>query len=299
MKKILVAGGTGDLGERIISELLKRNADVTMLVRTTSDVSKISGFEEQGVKVIKADLLNVDEVTKACKDIYCAVSALAGLRDVIVDTQTILLKAAVNAGVKRFIPSDYSLNFTKIPGGENRNFDLRRDFHAQLDKHDIAATSIYNGAFAEILGYNTPLLDFKKKTVGYWGEDPDWHLDFATMDNTAAYTAAAALDDTHPRFLNIASFQLSPNKICELAKEISGEAYQLVHMGSLEAFSAYNNSQREANPAGEKELYPKWQNGQYMHDMFSVHHDKLDNDRYDSIEWTDAKAFLTGILKRA
>jgi len=63
-----------------------------------------------------------------------AVSALAGLRDVIVEAQTVLLDAAIKAGVPRFIPSDDSIDFTKFPAGENRNLDLRREFHQRLDK---------------------------------------------------------------------------------------------------------------------------------------------------------------------
>jgi len=43
-----------------------------------------------------------------------------------------------------------------------------------------------------------PLLDFKKKVVGY-SEDPDWHMDFTTMDDTGTFSAAAALDSSAPR----------------------------------------------------------------------------------------------------
>jgi hypothetical protein len=48
-----------------------------------------------------------------CRGAGCVVSALAGLRPVIVDTQSRLLEAAVAAGVKRLIPSDSSIDFTK------------------------------------------------------------------------------------------------------------------------------------------------------------------------------------------
>jgi hypothetical protein len=37
-------------------------------------------------------------------------------------------EGAIAAGVPRFIPSDFSADFTKLPAGENRNFDLRRAF---------------------------------------------------------------------------------------------------------------------------------------------------------------------------
>jgi hypothetical protein len=77
------------------------------------------------------------------------VSALQGLRDVIVETQTVLLDAAIRADVPRFIPSDYSIDFTRFPPRENRNLDLRRDFHKRLDETPVSATTIFNGAFAE------------------------------------------------------------------------------------------------------------------------------------------------------
>jgi hypothetical protein len=60
--------------------------------------------------------------------VTCVVSVLAGLREVIIDAQKVLLDAAIAAGVPLFIPSDYSLDFTKFSDGENRNLDLRRDF---------------------------------------------------------------------------------------------------------------------------------------------------------------------------
>jgi hypothetical protein len=43
---------------------------------------------------------------------------LAGLREVVIDAQKKLLDAAIAAGVPRFIPSDYSLDFTKFSYGE-------------------------------------------------------------------------------------------------------------------------------------------------------------------------------------
>lgn len=160
---ILVAGGTGNLGGKIIKALLERNAEVRIIVRSGSDSEKINNLEQLGVKVFRIKFSDSEQLTRTCKDVSCVVSALQGLPDVIVDTQTLLLDAAIKAGVPRFIPSDYSLNFTKLPEGENRNFDLRREFHKVLDKASISATSIFNDAFAEILTYNIPILDFKKK----------------------------------------------------------------------------------------------------------------------------------------
>ena len=127
--KILLAGATGNLGGRIAKALRETNVEVCAIVRKNSNTEKIQALEKIGVKVIMADMLNATDVTKACEGITCVVSALAGLEDVIIHTQKVLLYAAVAAGVPRFIPSDFSLDFLKFTDGENRNLDLRRKFH--------------------------------------------------------------------------------------------------------------------------------------------------------------------------
>jgi NmrA-like family len=285
---ILVAGGTGNLGGRIIKALIARDAAVRAIVRNGSAPEKIKMLTELGAEVIAVDMSDAEALKQACQGVSCVVSALAGLHETIVDSQIKLLDAAIAAHVPRFIPSDYSADFTQLPTGENRNFDLRKEFHEYLDKSPIAATSIMNGAFADILGYGTPIYDVKNLSVGYWGDNPDFKIDFTTMDNTADYTAAAALDATTPRILRIASFQISPIELVDIGEEVKERKFRFIPMGSLEDFAASNKQERSANPEGEKELYPSWQGKQYMHGMFSVQNTQLDNDRYPDVQWASA-----------
>ena len=292
---ILVAGGTGNLGRRIVKALIARGAEVRAIVRNGSEPEKIENLTELGAEVITVDMSDVEQLKKACQGASCVVSALSGLHETIVDSQIKLLDAAIAAGVPRFIPSDFSSDFTKLPAGENRNFDLRKEFHQYLDKSPIAATSIMNGAFADILSYGTPLYNVKDYSIGYWGDNPDWKIDFTTMDNTADYTAAAALDSTTPKILRIASFQISPNELVSVGKEVKNREFKLVPMGSLEDFSASNKKERAAHPEGEKEVFPGWQNKQYLYSMFSVQNTPLDNDRYPDVQWTSAIDVLSKI----
>jgi NmrA-like family len=286
---ILVAGGTGNLGGRIIKALIKRGAEVRAIVRNGSEPEKIAKLTALGAKVITVDMSDVEQLKQACQGASCVVSALSGLHETIVDSQTKLLDAAIAAGVPRFIPSDYASDFTKLPAGENRNFDLRKEFHQYLDKSPIAATSILNGAFAnEILSYNTPLYNVKNYSVGYWGDKQDWKIDFTTMDNTADYAAATAIDSSTPRILRIASFQISPNELVAVGEEVKKTEFKLIPMGSMADFSASNKRDRAAHPEGEKELFSSWQGMQYLYSMFSVQNQPLDNDRYPDVQWTSA-----------
>lgn len=292
---ILVAGGTGNLGGRIIKALVKRGAEVRAIVRNGSKPEKIAKLTELGAIVITVDMSDVEQLKQACQGASCVVSALSGLHETIVDSQIKLLDAAIAAGVPRFIPSDFSSDFTKLPAGENRNFDLRKEFHQYLDKLPIAATSILNGAFADILSYGTPLYNVKNYSVGYWGDKSDWKIDFATMDDTADYTAAAAINPSTPRILRIASFQISPNELVAIGTEVKKSEFKLIPMGSMEDFSASNKQERSANPEGEKELFPSWQGKQYLHSMFSVQNTSLDNARYPDVQWKSAIDVLSKI----
>ncbi|RWY47379.1 NmrA family protein [Mucilaginibacter gilvus] len=283
---ILVAGATGNLGQRICRELIKINAEVRAIVRVGSKKETVDALEQMGVDIYEVDWSVQEELIGSCRGLSCVVSALTGLHDVIVEAQLKLLNAAVSAGVPRFIPSDFSSDFTQIPLGENRNFDLRKEFQYHLDSSNIKATSIFNGAFSDILRYNTPLFNVKDKTVTYYEDKADWEIDFTTMDNTAEYTAAAAIDDDAPRFLRIASFRVTPNQLVALSVLHKGGGFQLINRGSMQSFSEYNKHQRASNPDGENELYPRWQQAQYLYSMFLVHHTELDNNRYNGISWS-------------
>ncbi len=291
-KNILVAGATGHLGLMICKALLSQGAKVVALVRKESDSEKIKQLSQMGVGVIEVDFNKFSDIVRACKGIDCVVSALAGLAEVIIDTQKALLDGAIAAGVKRFIPSDFCTDYQLLIPGENRNFDLRRTFRSYIDEKDIQPTSIFNGAFADILKYNTPILNFKNRSVAYWGDKADWKLDFTTMENTAAFTAAVALKDKSQRDLHIASFQISPKMLKGSIKVITGQDFTLQKLSGLDEFSANIKKQRSENPSGEQELYAKWQQAQYMYSMFTTQHPKLDNQNYGVIEWTSEDEYL-------
>jgi len=289
---IVVAGATGNLGGRIVRALLERGASVRALVRHGAAPDKLQRLQQPGVTIASVDLNDASRVTPACSSASCVVSALQGLRDVIVETQTVLLDAAIKSDVPRFIPSDYSIDFTRFPPGENRNLDLRRDFHQRLDRTSIRATTIFNGAFADMLTGQMPLILFKRKRVLYWG-DADQRMDFTTIDDTAAFTASAALDPSTPRFLRIAGDRLSARELTAVVSEVTGKEFRLWRAGSLRMLGALIGIARMVAP-GEKDLYPAWQGMQYMRNMFDgrAKLEPLDNGRYPGIRWTSARDVL-------
>lgn len=289
---ILVAGATGNLGERITRNLLDQGAEVRAIVRRGTDLQKINHLEQMGAKVFEVDMSKVNEVATVCAGVSCVVSALAGLRDVVIDTQKVLLDGAVKAGVPRFIPSDYSLDFTKFPAGTNRNLDWRREFHTYLDKAPIKATSIYCGGFMDMLTDQIPMIMSKQRMIMYWGH-ADHPLGFTTIADTASYTALAALDTDTPRSLWIAGDQPTPRKLQALMTELTGKRFRLFRTGGQGFLNLLIKIIRKMAP-GDNELYPAWQGMQYMSNMIDKRSklDRIDNDRYPGMKWTSARELL-------
>jgi len=291
-KKIVIAGATGNLGGKIISALLNNGAEVVAITRLETDITKIKELEYKGVAVFQIDTTNVSEVAKCLEGADCVVSALAGLRETIIDVQKILVDAAIKANVKRFIPSDYSLDFTTLIEGQNRNLDLRREFHQYIEEKPINVTTIFNGPFMDLLTTDMPLILFKQKRILCWG-NPNQIMEFTTTDNVAEFTAQVAMDDETPRYLRIAGDRLTCNDFAVLLSRITGEKFKLLKPGGISLLNFLIKVTRFFSPS-KNELYPAWQGMQYMRDMMEglvVFH-KYDNKRYAGIEWTSVENFL-------
>jgi nucleoside-diphosphate-sugar epimerase len=290
---VILAGATGNLGRRIAAAIRERGGVVRAVVRRDSDPGRIEALRRLGATIIEVDFADVAELARACAGGGCVVSALSGLREVIVDTQTALLDAALRADVPRFIPSDYSIDFTKLPPGTNRNLDLRRAFHRRLNKAPIAATSILNGMFTHLLTGEAPVVLFKWKRVVYW-ENADQLLDFTTIDDTARFTAAAALDASTPRFLRIAGDQISTRGLAQVAGEVTRTPFKLLRAGGLKRYARLIAFTRAVFPRKDA-IYPPWQGMQYLHNMFSglAKLAPLDNDRYPGMRWTTVRDVLS------
>lgn len=291
-RTIALAGAGGDLGSRIAKALAARGVTVRALVRPNAQTDERSRIADTGATLVFADPNVVDDMAGAIAGADCVISALNGVRDVIIDRQGVLLAAAVKAGTPRFISSDYAADFTKTRPGDNRNFDLRREFMAIVDAAPIQATTILNGAFMDMLGREMPIIQPGIRRVIYWG-DADQVLDFTAKDNVADYVAAAALDDAAPRILRIAGDSISARDLATMMTETTNARYRTLRVGSLGALGAMIRIARLVSP-GESEPFPPWQGMQYMRDQFSgrARLEPLDNDRYPGRAWTSVRSLL-------
>ncbi|KGH47604.1 NmrA family protein [Modestobacter caceresii] len=292
MTTVLLAGASGDLGARTIRALVARGADVRALVRTGAGPEKTARLAGLGATVVEADHDDPADLRRVSEGADVVLSTLNGLRDVMVGLQTRLLEAAVAAGVPRFIPSDFSADYRRVAPGSNRNFELRRDFARVLDRAPIRATSVLNGAFADLLTGQAPIVLSGRDRVLYWG-DADQPLDFTTKDDTAAFTADAALDEAAPRYLEVAGDTVTARQLAATMTELTGRRFRPTWAGTPGLIAGVAKVGRAVS-RDEESPFPVWQGMQYLHSMFSGDAElgPLDNDRYGPRDWTTAREVL-------
>ncbi|GGE78333.1 NmrA family NAD(P)-binding protein [Sphingomonas prati] len=292
-RTIVLAGATGDLGGRVLSALVRRRVSARALVRSGTPAAAQDAVRSRGGMPIPVDFGDTTALARELVGAECVVSVLNGLEPVILELQSRLLDAAVAAGVPRFVPSDFSLDFTKTRPGDNRNMDLRRRFMARVDATPIRATSILNGAFADLLTGEAPIVLHRVRRILYWG-DADQPLDFTSKDDVADFTADVAIDEAAPRVLRIAGDVVTPRDLATLMTRLDSRRWKPLRAGGIGRLSALIRIARTLSPKSDAP-FPAWQGMQYLRDMSSGRGklSPLDNDRYGKIDWAGAEAVLS------
>ncbi|MCB5275410.1 hypothetical protein BJG92_02958 [Arthrobacter sp. SO5] len=299
MTTVLVAGATGDLGHRIVRELLAANPEafVRVLTRPGGGTAQTMYGERDRVEIREAAYTDHVGLVEALSGAEIVVSAVSGARSVILDAQQALLAAAVEAGVTRFIPSDYSADYRRVTPGSNRNFELRREFAGDLDATPLHVTSVLNGAFADMLTGQAPMILFRRHKILYWSS-PDQLLDFTTKDDVARTVAHVAMDDAAPRVVEVAGDRVTARGIARIMTELTGAAFTTQWAGTTGMLSGMARIGRRVLK-DEEATFPAWQGMQYFVSMFSgeaqLHH--VNNDRYGPQAWTSVRDVLEAHVK--
>ena len=154
---VLVVGSTGMLGSKIVSALLdKGTIQVKAMVRSSNDSNeenrqKIEAMKAKGAAIVEGNLMQPETLLSVCEGVDVVVSAV-GNNEVTVPGQKNLIDAAKQQGVKRFIPSDYSVDYRKLDYGDNDNLDMRKQVFEYLQQSGLEYTLILNGAFMDNVG---------------------------------------------------------------------------------------------------------------------------------------------------
>ncbi|CAH8276813.1 unnamed protein product [Arabidopsis lyrata] len=210
--RVLVVGGTGSLGRRIVTACLAEGHETYVLQRPESgiDLEKMQllySFKRLGARLVEGSFSDHQSLVSAVKQVDVVVSAMSGVhfRTHNIPVQLKLVKAIKEAGnVKRFLPSEFGMDPSRMghampPGSET--FDQKMEVRNAIEAAGIPHTYIVGACFAAYFGGNLSQLGTllpPKKTVDIYG-DGNVKVVYVDEDDMAKY-AAKTLND--PRTMN-------------------------------------------------------------------------------------------------
>ncbi|CAN9221821.1 unnamed protein product [Alternaria alternata] len=157
--------GKGLLGSSVLTALVDAGFKVTLLGRP---MNRKDGLPV-GAKFAVVDYNSIDSLEAAFRGQDAIVSTV-GME--AIPGQKLVIDAAIKAGVKRFIPSDFGAlttdpNASHFPHHRGM-IDIQNYLHAKADAGLIEYTILFVGAFTEFLGSDL-LIDWQHKRVEIWG----------------------------------------------------------------------------------------------------------------------------------
>lgn len=295
---VLLAGITGMMGDKIAHEILGKNEmELKAIVRSgsssnTSKQKRLDELKARGAVLVEGDLLDKPSLLKACEGVEAIVSAAnASANDkIMVEGQTNLIEAAEAKGVKRMIPSDYSVDYRKLDWGDNYNLDLRRKVFNILEQSNLSYTLILNGCFTDILfSPYLQVFDSEAGTFSYWGNG-ETVFDTTTTDDTAKYVAEAIADPQMANAsLEIAGDIINMKQTLATYEQVTGRKLTVKHLGSVEDLETWIE-QKKQTASSPNEYLPQ----QYIYTMVSGKgkFDNIQNSRYSQIQPLTVKQYL-------
>ncbi|KAF2169517.1 hypothetical protein M409DRAFT_19932 [Zasmidium cellare ATCC 36951] len=226
-KKIAIAGATGTLGPFIVNALLDAGFEVTALSRTgrtnTQDrgTGKATGTLPSTVKSAQVDYDSQDSLVKALQGQEVVVSNLPNY-----ESQPSLIDAAIKAGVKRFIPSEFGSN---VSGNKNNAaLPVFKDGKVAIQKYlkeredQISYTLIVNGFFLDWGLEAGIVVDFKGNRPVKVFDGGNGKHSLSTRSDIGKAVAGALLhpEETRNRAVYIYSATVSQNEILDIARKV-------------------------------------------------------------------------------
>lgn len=194
---VLVVGGTGMLGGKVVSALQARGKQVRALVRPGSDASRLQG----GVEVVRGDMMDPDSLLRSMEGADAVITTAAGYTrhskgdtpDIDIIGNANLADAAARAGVRRFVLTSI-LTCDQTPGVPH--FWHKRLAEDRLEDQHVPFVALRPGAFLDQVTRSggDP---FAKRRLTWFGSD-QVPMTFVLTSDLAGYLAAAVDADVAP-----------------------------------------------------------------------------------------------------
>lgn len=219
IKNVTLVGGSGLLGKFVLEKLLASNKfNVQVLQRTGS-----SSTYAETVKVVEADFEDPQSLTASLKGQDAVVSTVG---DKGIPGQKLLIDAAITAGVKRFVPSNFGSNMSnpnsrKLPVFKGKV--MIEDYLIEKSKTtDLTYTLIYTGGFTDFAITAKVIMDFSEyKPTIFNGGDSKFSCTSLPTVGDAVVGVLSHPAETQNRAVYVSESFISQNQLLSLAKSLA------------------------------------------------------------------------------
>ncbi|CAI0418786.1 unnamed protein product [Linum tenue] len=242
--KVLVVGGTGYIGRRIVAASLAQGHTTYVLKRPESglDIEKLQillSFKKQGAHLVEASFSDQDSLVRAVKLADVVICTMSGVH---FRSHNILLQLKLVEAIKRFVPSEFGMDPARMGGAlepGNETFEQKMVVRKAIEDANIPHTYVSANCFAGYfvgnlsqLGTLTPP-SRDQQVVIYGGGNVK--VVYVDEDDVGTYTIKAVDDE---RTLNKTVYIRPPENVMtqgELVamwEKLSGQQVQKVDLSA-------------------------------------------------------------------
>ncbi|CAO2653753.1 Nn.00g031640.m01.CDS01 [Neocucurbitaria sp. VM-36] len=301
---VLVAGATGNLGQKLVTSLLNRGHHVRALGRNPSKIQAQLASQLESFVAFTA-YHDIPALDQACAGVDAVICAYQGTPELHLDAQLLLFRAAERAGVKKFIAASWCYDWRGMSLGQQDSYDPDITFknHVELTS-SLKPIWIFTGTLAEVFFSAPGRVDFtpasngawdsKGRVADVWGEGKErfaWTSEADAAEFTAAVLSLPADSPLRDQqFFKVVSGVNSFEDFVRVYGEVRGCEITVKHKGSVE------DLRKEAYEARDKGDRSRW--WEYIMYFYLLHMldgtwemGELDNDRV-GVNGTSLREFL-------
>ncbi|THZ06039.1 NAD(P)-binding protein [Aureobasidium pullulans] len=243
LTNIALFGANGQVGRSILKALVDcKKQDFNVLVVTSPSAPEPYGADKENVTWKTMDLFNTSrqEMAQTLKGIDAVVSALNGP---VLEAQIPIQDGAADAGVKRFIPSEFGMHtIYRRPNDDKGYLHPLWDAKEKLNERAVRHSAINEGKMTYTMIGCGDFYDQERENVWCpWTQkdvdeytlhvigDPDAPADWTNIEDFGLYITACLLEPekTANAYLNFSSDTKSQREIADLLKKHTNKPVKL------------------------------------------------------------------------
>lgn len=219
IKNVTLVGGSGHLGTPVLEKLLRSKKFNVQVLKRAGSSSTFAG----NPKVVEADYDDIDAITAAFEGQHAIVSLV---NDAGVANQKVMIDAAIAAGVKRFLPSNFGSNMAnpnarRLPLFKGKVF-IEDYLKEKAKTTDLTYSFVYVGGFTDYAIQRNVILNCStyQPTIYNGGETEFSTTSLATIGD-AVVGVLSHPGETQNRPVYVSEVIYSQKKLLSLAKQVA------------------------------------------------------------------------------